>query len=122
MTIQWLAGLLEGEGCFTSARVGSVGRHTTPLVSLCMTDKDVIEQAVTMMERIGKREFCRHTRRLPSGKRAYQVQTTGLPAAKIMVYVLPLMGHRRRRRIRHVLAQWKPRKYKEAIAFKLTLD
>ena len=114
----WLAGLLEGEGCFTTADSGTSGRYKTPLISLAMTDHDVVEAAANQMTRLGRRVLCRSIRCLPSGKRAYQVQTTGLPAMRIMLTILPFMGRRRAIKIRYIFRSWRPQKYREAREFK----
>ena len=118
MKIEWLVGLMEGEGCFSVAKSGSSGKYTTPLMSLVMTDKDVLDKASHMMNAIGRRALTRCKRRLPSGKIAYQAQTTGLPATRIMMTLLPHMGKRRSAMIRSILRSWQPKIYKDAIDFK----
>src|SRR3990167_529857 len=107
MQIMWLAGLLEGEGtfCFVQRR----SRYTTPVVSLVMTDKDVIDKAFSLMTKIGGRALTRSHRKLPSGKTAYQLQTTGMPAIKLMLRVKPYMGIRRTRTIVRIVKAWKPK-------------
>jgi hypothetical protein len=47
----WVAGLLEGEGHF-----GLKGRILTPLVSLGMTDRDIVERYQRLVG--GKRVYC----------------------------------------------------------------
>ena len=119
--IEWLAGLLEGEGCFTTTKSGSGNFYTTPLLSLCMTDCDVVDTASALMTTLGGRRINRALRHLPSGKTAYQAQTTGLPAIKIMVAVLPYLGQRRTRDIQRLITHWTPKKYREAVAYKQAL-
>jgi hypothetical protein len=117
-SIEWLAGLLEGEGCFLTNPSRSSGLYTTPSVVLCMTDYDVVKEAGKIFEVIGGRRtnICKPV--LPSGKIAYRLYCTGLPAAKIMYSVLPFMGERRALKIRTVLRAWAPVKYKAAVLFK----
>lgn len=42
----WLAGLLEGEGCFS---VRQDGQRRSPKVLINMTDKDVIERVAALV-------------------------------------------------------------------------
>mgnify|MGYP001558857774 FL=1 len=118
--VQWLAGLLEGEGCFTTAH-GQSGTHT-PMISLAMTDRDGMASAAGLMTTIGGRLMKLRQRRLPSGKSVYTTQVTGLPAVKIMHLVYPYMGERRAAKIHTVIAAWNPKKYKEAVAYRRGLD
>lgn len=55
--IYWLAGLLEGEGCFTVRRYE--GRQTggLPVINLWMTDLDVIKRASTILRCASTREI-----------------------------------------------------------------
>ena len=119
-SVEWLAGLLEGEGCFTTNTPGRTGTRT-PLIGLGMTDGDVITDVQTMLTSLGGREVRRMTRQLPSGKTVYTLNLTGLPAVKVMCAILPYMGERRGAKIRAIIAQWDPRLYAEARAFKASL-
>jgi hypothetical protein len=114
--VDWLAGLLEGEGCFSRQR-GATGT-CTPLVSVAMTDLDVIEEVRRLMQEIGGRDMKIRRRALPSGKTAYGLSVTGLPAVKIMLTVLPLMGTRRSRDISRITSEWNPKVYRQAVAFR----
>lgn len=117
-SIEWLAGLLEGEGCFSSAISGSSGLYRTPFISLVMTDYDVVEEASKVIFLVGGRSTKLSKRALPSGKIAHSLFMTGLPAAKVMWTILPHMGERRAWKIRSILKAWEPKKYKEAVVFK----
>lgn len=121
-SVEWLAGLMEGEGCFSDMISGSSGFYTTPLISLVMTDHDVIEEAAKVIFTVGGRETKIRKRLLPSGKTAYVIYLTGLPAAKVMYAILPSMGSRRTVKIKEILAAWNPKKYKEAVVFKGALE
>ena len=78
------------------------------------------EVQLTMAD-IGSRTVKRMSRRLPSGKRVYTLNLTGLPAVKVMCAILPYMCKRRGDKIRAIIAQWKPTKYAEAREFKASL-
>jgi hypothetical protein len=107
--IAWLAGLLEGEGCF------SWGGDCAD-IALRMTDRDVVDRAHSMMgatqrivqqQRPGQGSI---VSRLPD----YTFRVSGLRAIAWMMTLYPLMGERRRLRIRGVLGQWKLRGVKNA--------
>lgn len=91
--IAWLAGLLEGEGCFSTQR----GRLSYPRVALGMTDLDIVERAASI--------FPGHGSIRPRGtsatgsKQMFQVQWSGEVAMDLMRTVLPYMGTRRSDRI-----------------------
>ena len=91
----WLAGLLEGEGCFTLAT------PTCIRVYVKMTDKDVVERAAALME-------CRSVRPVKTKdgwSDAWETAISGKRARPIMERVLPYMGHRRSARIKELLAR-----------------
>ena len=113
---QWLAGLLEGEGCF----VGCYGQSQTmtPGISLAMTDEDVVLMARDLMTQIGGREIQPRGRKLYSGKTVYTVLLTGLPAVKVMVAVHPYMGARRAAKILSLITAWHPKKYRAAVQYR----
>ena len=89
--IAWLAGLLEGEGCFYYT--------TTPSISLTMSDFDVIERAHNLMGYGAIRE----RRVLLGRKRVWSTECRGYSATKLMRLLLPHMGMRRRQSIEAVL-------------------
>ena len=100
--IHWLAGLMEGEGCFTIQRTGK--GYIPLLVVLAMTDIDVVERAAQM---IGVR--VRMYQRTSKGKPIYRIQLHGPRAVQWMMTLYGLMGQRRRLRIRELLALWRLR-------------
>jgi uncharacterized membrane protein len=89
--LHWLAGYLEGEGCF--------GFRGSPRIQVLATDKDTIERAAWLMKAksVGVREpvGCR--------KQCYRCQVAGDRAIALMEKLLPLMHSRRRARIKEVL-------------------
>jgi hypothetical protein len=120
-SVEWLAGILEGEGHFCDTKSGSSGFYRTPVVTIYMTDNDVMEEVAKMFYQIGGRSTKTIKRPLPSGKTAYGLFLTGLPAIKVMCAVLPFMCARRSFSIRQVIAAWKPIKYRDAVEFKKAL-
>jgi len=97
--LYWLAGLLEGEGCF------SVGGGKYPTITLWMCDLDVIERANDLLRAAEPKRVQRRadTDRLP----IYYICLTGARAAGWMMTLYSLMGKRRQERIRVVLETWK---------------
>lgn len=95
--LTWLAGLLEGEGCFTVGYQNG-RRYSYPVIQLSMVDRDVIDRAAALM---GNPAVC--SRVLKSGKTNYQIRVTGTKARELMTELKPLMGARRQARIQEVL-------------------
>ena len=94
----WLAGLLEGEGCF-ALNYQNKNRYRYPLITLGMTDQDTVQHAADLMGvvRIGrKKSHAGH-------KQMHEMRLSGSRAAKVMLEVLPYMSERRSQRIRKVL-------------------
>jgi hypothetical protein len=92
--VAWLAGLLEGEGCFTLA-----GKD--PHIQLNMTDKDVVGQAAFLFGgmKVGMRNAA-----IGNSKAQWRVQASGQRAIMIMEAILPFMGQRRSEKIKSILA------------------
>lgn len=101
--IAWLAGLLEGEGCFFS--VGSGKRNKTcPQIALNMTDKDVVIRASEIMQS----RQCKEIRpKNPSYKLQYYFTVGGSLAAAWMMMLYGFLGSRRKEKIREILSLWK---------------
>ena len=91
----WLAGLLEGEGCFSPYR-------TTPRITLRITDKDVACRAAKLMD-----SKVRVDSSNPSTRDIYEVYIGGIKAAILMAKLLPHMSERRQNRIQPVLALYR---------------
>lgn len=97
--LQWLAGLLEGEGSFLP---GPPSRPTTPYLSMEMCDRDVIGRAARLMNIGHIHEYRRH---LTAGhKVSYKILQRGPRAVALMRAVLPLMGNRQSRDIERAIA------------------
>jgi hypothetical protein len=103
--VAWLAGVLEGEGSFLSARFDG---HSYPRVQMTMCDRFVLERAMTLMP--GSRIYAiRDKRNEARGwSDAWMVRASGVYAAPIMKAVLLWMGSRRTRAIQRSLSAWRP--------------
>jgi hypothetical protein len=86
--LHWLAGLLEGEGSFMA---GPPSNPRMPIISLHMTDQDVIAR----VGRIFSRKPHSVRRRDPRWQPSYLVRVTGGRAVHWMTLLRPLMGERR---------------------------
>lgn len=95
--IHWLAGLYEGEGCF------SVDKGRYPRMYLRMTDRDVVERAGRILG-IGSINKAKPG---PLGKKSTWCYQINAESAGVMMMLYPLMGERRQGRIREVLAIWR---------------
>lgn len=93
--IYWIAGLLDGEGCF--------GFHKSPQIQLNMIDLDIIERArnilrqsskITVVERIGY-------------KTQFKITIAGSDMIGWMMTIYPLMSSRRQIKIKEVINKWK---------------
>ena len=102
----WLVGILEGEGCFfvTTRSKGGYGPSAYARVTVCMTDRDIIER-LRRVTGIGTLEKIRE-RKNPEHKPISQwIVCRHQEAIELMVAVYPHMGTRRQAKIREVLAQ-----------------
>ena len=103
--IAWLAGVLEGEGSFLSARFDG---HCYPRVQMTMCDRFVLERAMTLMP--GSHIYAVSDKR--GDERGWSdswiVMVNGLPAAEVMRAVLPWMGSRKTRANDRSLSAWHP--------------
>jgi hypothetical protein len=95
--ICWLAGLLEGEGCFLSTA------NKTPGIQLLMTDRDVVERAAALLGgRVGPPEI-----RGGNRKPRYSTRIYGNLAASWMMTLYAQLGTRRRAAVRKALTKWR---------------
>jgi hypothetical protein len=88
--LYWLAGLLEGEGCFCS-----------PGIKLGVTDRDVVVRVARILERHVRGPY------KYGYKPVYYTEIWAGPAIDWMRKLLPLMGRRRAAKIRSIVARWK---------------
>ena len=97
--IHWIAGILEGEGCFFGGWSGGIN------IRLVMTDKDVVDRVADFFG--SKVSISDRTKKLPQWKEAYKTQVGGLKAAQWMMIIYSLMGIRRKEKIEELLKIWK---------------
>ncbi len=98
--VAWLAGLLEGEGCFHE---GHTGRTLTPQVEVAMADKDIIERVAQFFG--GTSVTPKYRQKMnPNWRTQYRTLATSKRAVIIMQAILPYMGKRRSAKIRSILA------------------
>jgi hypothetical protein len=103
--VAWLAGLLEGEGSFLSARLG---RYCYPRVQMTMCDRFVLERAMSLMPS-SHLYAVRNDRGIARGwSQSWIVTVNGPPAAAVMSAVLRWMGSRRTSAINRSLSAWRP--------------
>lgn len=101
--IAWLAGLIEGEGCFSLRKDKGVNYLT---FSISMTDKDVIESAASVFPvgtlglshikqnaKLGKPPL--HIWRVQSQKEVYA----------LMIAIYPWLGESRKSKIRELITE-----------------
>ena len=104
LDIAWLAGLLEGEGCFF------VGPRNTPThnykrigISLVMTDPEPVYKAAQLL---GVNAY-HETTKTSGGKSKYRLWSSGGQAAGWMMTLYSLLSPRRQAKIRECLEVWK---------------
>lgn len=105
----WLAGLLEGEGCFTTKGQvrrykGIIYQYKTPAIQLNMTDEDVVARVASLWH-VQYRKQRNGTRRS-----SFQIRVTGERARTLMRQLCPMMGLRRGARISGILETCKSRR------------
>lgn len=98
--IYWLAGLLEGEGCFGLSS-GSAR------ISLNMTDLDVVKKVASLFK-----TSIKYSKKYPNRKQVYRVEIFSNTAAGWMMTLYPLMGERRQKTIEDTLSIWKQQRFK----------
>ncbi len=111
MTVEdqyWLAGLLEGEGCFLLAKsTGRGHRYIHPRVDLAMTDEDVVRRAAAIMGTSVRRLADNQpSRRGHSYKPMWKTTLYSSRAYTLMHSLLPLLGERRQKKVKEIIAEW----------------
>ena|SRR6187399_1976866 len=97
--IVWLAGLLEGEGCF--------GLYKTPTIRVGMTDFDVIEKVRTIFDVTSAISISSNENStIPSKVPVFQTMIYGKNAIELMKEVLPYMGQRRTQKILEIISEY----------------
>ena len=105
--IAWLAGLLEGEGCFyfrvrkVKGIIKEYRFKKTALITVSSTDKDVIQNVSKMWN------SSIYTRRNGVNKDYYTTVVNGKQAIGWMLTIYSYLGVRRRAKIREIVTRWK---------------
>jgi hypothetical protein len=103
--IAWLAGLLEGEGCF-SPNHSTRKSAPSPQITLVMTDEDIVGR-VSKIFNCHYRPIKRTAHNMKMGyKQAFRLFIGGAHAIGWMQTIYPFMGERRKEKIRHTLSVW----------------
>lgn len=103
----YIAGLLEGEGCFTWQRCSRNGKDISyggVLIDVKMVDKDIIDRYRQIVGATANQQ--KHKPSTPNSQTQYGQRISGHAAASLMRELLPLMGVRRSNRIRFLLEKW----------------
>lgn len=101
--IHWAAGLLEGEGSFGYYPIA--GGQCSPRLQVGMADLDVMERLRSLLG-IKMLIHRRKANRLAT-KPHYCMALSGKRAIGWMLTIYPLMGERRRAKIRDIVAKWR---------------
>jgi hypothetical protein len=110
LDLAWLAGLLEGEGCFSQNKASNrTGTSDSIRVHVGMNDMDVVERAARLLgtRLLGPYSPSQAHRDGCVRKPQYRAVVTGAKAAAWMELLLPLMGERRKAAISGCLEFWK---------------
>lgn len=98
--LHWVAGLIEGEGCFAL----TCGKY--PKISINMTDFDVMERLAKLLQSNLRGPY--HPPAYKENWKSYwRLELTGINAVEWMQTLYPLMGNRRQEKIRECLMEWK---------------
>ena len=92
--IAWLAGLLEGEGCFCLEK----GKY--PRIALGMCDEDVVVKAAALM----KSKVNHH-------RNVYSTKVCGAYSIAWMMTLYTLLGERRREKVASLIKYWREHSY-----------
>jgi len=109
--IAWIAGILEGEGCFMIYTRESKFNNrwkpsSSPIVCLRMTDTDVVDRVGMLLGKEADRYS--HYHNISRGyKKAYRLRLVGPKAIGLMMTIYSFMGIRRRAKIKEIITEWK---------------
>lgn len=108
--LHWLAGLLEGEACFSL----SGGKANSARIALSMTDGDIVRRAAAILG-TGVKGPVQPKQPTKGGlprKPVYSAAVYGHRAAGWLMTLWPLLGERRRATAEITLAKWKQMRIK----------
>lgn len=102
--LYWIAGLLEGEGSFYVAKPNLTQHCSAALISIVMTDLDIIERAASILGG-GSKIYVYNSKK--RNKTSYKFAVTGSDLAiEWMNALYPLMGNRRQQKIKEITDYW----------------
>ncbi len=109
--LYWLAGLIEGEGCFSLQGNGSRGKGKCwtrkPNIRIGMADKDVLDYAARIFNTNVTGPY---KNKLPNGtlgKDIWHISINGNKAIQWMMTLYSLMSQRRKNKIEEIINYWK---------------
>lgn len=98
--IAWIAGILEGEGCF-----GLQNHGKTPNITLRMTDYDTVYKARMILG--GGSKISQQSYPEMNWKTSYSCIVIGKRAIEWMMTIYKFMGKRRKEKIKEIINVWK---------------
>lgn len=102
--IEWVAGILEGEGYFGMTKASHHKNYTQCFIKIQMTDEDILEKVAEVLG--GK--VAKLNMDIPSRKNRKQVYAWGIQSQEAvydtLLRVRPYMGSRRKAKIDEMLA------------------
>lgn len=101
LDIAWLAGILEGEGAFMLIK-SKAGRSKRPIITLNMTDKDIVQRVANMFKTTVQNGFRKEAHYKP----IYKCEVSGSRAVQWMFTIFTFMGERRRTKIKELIKIW----------------
>lgn len=117
--VTWLAGLLEGEGCFGSYPAGKGSRHRNPQVALWMCDEDVVVRAMTIGNSLVGGSAATYRRKELQAKAEWKPQFgyvwSGRRAIDLIWALVPYMGARRTARCVEVVTEWYESRFQHCV-------
>ena len=99
--IAWLAGILEGEGCFDIYENNYNKNYPRLRIEMC--DKDVLDRIKSIID--GGGEVIEHDRGNPKHNKTYSYSLSSKNKLKeVLTDILPYMGERRKEKIEELLS------------------
>lgn len=104
--ITWLAGLVEADGTIGLRRDHTGGLFRTPVIKVCMADRDVIQRAAFLF---GDKHVGEWKRKTSTGKKMYEVVIVASQAAAWIMTLFSELGLRRRAQAVRAVSAWRTR-------------
>lgn len=103
--LYWLAGLVEGEGCFRMD--ASKYKYRSPRIVVKMTDRDVVERAAGIFNSKVRNIKLAPAEVAKGYKPQFVTEVGGRRAAGWMMTLYSLLGNRRKGKIHEILTEWR---------------